>query len=162
MLEILKNWGWNLPCEVFSPFNRTKPSPNVETPPYVLSLKMMSYSHSRFTHLPLWCKTFRHCLLDTSQTLAVQSFDPDNRSKPSRDDDRLVTCMLREVKFKIRYIRVLNLMIDSFWIFSCSGYLPWRPSIICYCWFYFKRWITGVPWEKLSKHWGLTKLYSNT
>lgn len=46
--------------------------------------------------LPLCSKTFKHCLLLTSQTLAVQSFDPDNNVEPSIDKDILVTIILKK------------------------------------------------------------------
>ena len=46
--------------------------------------------------LPLCSNTLKHCLLETSQTLAVQSFDPDNNTEPSIDNDRLLICMLKK------------------------------------------------------------------
>lgn len=48
--------------------------------------------------LPLCCNTLKHCLLATSQILAVQSLDPDIKIEPSMDNERLVTCLLKNTR----------------------------------------------------------------
>ena len=48
--------------------------------------------------LPLCCNTLKHCLLATSQIFAVQSLDPDIKIEPSMDNERLVTCLLKNAR----------------------------------------------------------------
>ena len=94
--------------------------------------------------LPLCCNTLKHCLLATSQIFAVQSLDPDIKIEPSMDNERLVTCLLKNARKNLtnnmRYeITILffffNILKAPLWC-CISSITKIRCGFLSFMWFW--------------------------